>query len=128
MPLAELLRIYKEDGGPFWKSVAGFYERANLIPISEVEARTFVSRCPPFHALSLGMAIAHYQYGLPRDKKAGYDAGPFDLFMATYLPYCDIFVTNDPGQRNAMHAIVEEIGIPVTVISYGDLENNLLKQ
>lgn len=127
MPLVELIRIYKAQGGPFWLSVAGSYERANLIPIDEAEARAFIGRCPPFHALCLSMVIPHYQHGIPwPGEKPKYDAGPFDLFMTIYLPYCDLFVTDDPGQRNAMQAIVEEIGIQVTVISYDDLAKNLL--
>jgi hypothetical protein len=119
LALSDFIGIYKAEAGPFWGTVAGWYERARLVRPDEAEAREFIQACPPFHAVAMGMVIAHYQYGIPRGcQKAGYDAGRNDLFMAVYLPYCDWFITDDSGQRNALRAIAEEVDIGLRIESY----------
>ncbi len=47
--------------------------------------------------------------------------------MAVYLPYADVFVTDDPGQTNVMRAIVSEVGLPVKISCYDDFAEDLLK-
>lgn len=126
MTLEEFIGIYKADGGPFWKHISSLHAHTERFPLNETEAKAFVKRCPPYHAMTLSMAIAHYQYGLPRKDPAPYDTGPFDLFMSIYLPYCDFFVTDDPGQLNATRAIAKEVGMSVTVICYRDFADQLL--
>lgn len=119
LTLAELISMYKAEGGPFWKTVIGWYRRARLIQLNEPEAREFIRRCPPFHALVMAVPVAHYQYGIPRpNRKAEYDAGRNDLFMAVYLPYCDWFITDDHGQRSALEAIASEVGINVRILGF----------
>jgi hypothetical protein len=125
--LAEFIAQDKAVGGPFWKTVAGWYRRARLITLDEGAAREFIDRCPPFHALAMGAVIAHYQYAIPRgSEKAEFAAGRNDLFMAVYLPYCDVFVTDDVGQQNALRAIAQEVGLGVKVLSYPDFRAALL--
>ena len=47
-----------------------------------------------------------------------YKAGRLDLFMATYLPYCDRFVTKDRGQYNSLSFVASEAGMPTEVQTY----------
>jgi hypothetical protein len=75
----------------------------------------------------MGAVIAHYQYAIPRgSEKAEFAAGRNDLFMAVYLPYCDVFVTDDVGQQNALRAIAQEVGLGVKILSYPDFRAELL--
>jgi hypothetical protein len=122
-----LIRMAKADGGTFWKHAASQYERANLSAISDSGIRSFINRCPPFHALTLVSCVAQFQYGLPeRKEKAEYKAGRLDLFMATYLPYCDLFVTGDEGQENALSVIATEVGLSTRVMSYSEFVQEVL--
>ena len=126
MTLDRFIQIVKADGGPFWKSISGFYARTHIFGLDEIEAKEFIARCPPYHAIALGIDIAQYQYGIPRAQQEEYDAGPFDLFMAIYLPYTDFFVTNDPGQTNALRAIAQEVGLSVRILNYDEFCKELL--
>ena len=129
LTLAEFIDMYKAANGPFWGLVIGFYERARWLRLTEAEAREFIVRCPPFHAAALGIVVAHYQYGLPRNnRKAEYDAGRNDLFMAVYLPYCDWFITDDTGQQNALTAIANEVGVGVRILGYTEFCRELLSE
>jgi hypothetical protein len=70
---------------------------------------------------------AQFQYGLPeRKEKAEYKAGRLDLFMATYLPYCDLFVTGDEGRENALSVIATEVGVSTRVMSYSEFVQEVL--
>jgi hypothetical protein len=126
--ITELIRMDKADGGTFWRHAASQYERANLFAISDPEIRSFTNRCPPFHALTLVPCVAQFQYGLPvRKEKALYKAGRLDLFMATYLPYCDLFVTREKeGQLNALRVITTEVGLSTRVMSYSEFVQEVL--
>lgn len=125
--LAEFIANYKAVGGPFWDTVAGWYKRARLTELNESQAREFIEKCPPFHALAMGVVIAHYQYAVPRGtEKAEFGAGRNDLFMAVYIPYCDFFVTDDAGQQNALRAIAQEVGLGVKILSYPDFRAVLM--
>jgi hypothetical protein len=75
----------------------------------------------------MGTVIAHYQYALPRgSEKAEFAAGRNDLFMAVYLPYCNVFVTDDVGQQNALRAMAQEVGLGVKILNYPDFRAGLL--
>jgi hypothetical protein len=122
----ELIAILK-DNGTFWKHAAGMYEKANFISISDRDIRGFIRRCPPFHAAGLVSAVAQFQYAFPpRRRPSLYKAGRLDLFVAPYLAYADVFVTNDGGQASALRAIGKEVGLPVRVLDYSDFKKKLL--
>jgi hypothetical protein len=124
--LPGLFSIIKADGGPFWKSAAGLYERATLATLSEQEIRAFVNACPPFHAVALVSGLGQYQYGLPkRAEQSRYKAHLVDLLMGCHLPYCDVFVTHERQQQNALKVIAREIGVPVDFQSYKEFSDQL---
>ncbi len=47
-----------------------------------------------------------------------------DLLMATYLPYCDQFVTADWAQQKELAEIAAESGIACEVRSFGAFEHS----
>lgn len=119
----KVIEIAKTEGGPFWLHAASVYERANLIPLPTTEAKSFIQKCPPFHALTLMSCIGQYN-ALPvapgHRKLSG--AGRADLLMATYLPYCDLFISDDAGVQKDLRVIAEEVKLPVTIIAYQELK------
>lgn len=120
---ATIIKTVKAEGGPFWRHVASLYERANLIPLPTTEAESFIRKCPPFHALAMTSCVGQYN-ALPvapggRRLPA---AGRADLLMATYLPYCDLFVSNDSGVQRDLRVIVDHLKLPVEIIDYRELK------
>ena len=49
-------------------------------------------------------------------------AGRLDMYMATYLPYGDIFVSCDPGQIASLKIVAEEAKLGVSVLSFEEFE------
>ena len=103
---AELLSLLQVRGGAFWKIAAVFYKHgANRKP-REATLRRFIGACPPFSAFVLSVFMAEYGYGVRSAKALGsYRAERSDLLSALYLPYCDIFVTDDKRQLRCLPEI-----------------------
>jgi hypothetical protein len=126
-PISKLIEGLKKDGGALWRIATGIYKRATGKELSELEIRAFVDACPPFHALLLSLCVAQFQRCI-RDVRTEnmYKAGRLDLFMATYLPYCDRFVTRDRGQYNSLSVIAAEAAIPSEVQTYAKFRQSWL--
>lgn len=73
----------------------------------------FIDNCPPFRAMLLAMLVSWYNTSL-RDMNMSEKlaAGRNDLYMAVYLPLCDIFVTRDAGQEKCLRELRKHIGAP----------------
>jgi hypothetical protein len=52
-------------------------------------------------------------------------AGRNDLFMAVYLPLCDIFVTRDAEQESCLRELSKYIGVATEVLSFQDFTDSL---
>lgn len=125
--LTDVRNILKADGGGFWKSGAGLYERATGIRLGERKIKRFLADCPPFHAVAFVSVIGLYQYGIPKDHTPSkYRAHFYDLLMGCHLPYCDVFVTHEKQQQNALEVIAQEIGVYVKCLSWEDFSSRLL--
>lgn len=51
-------------------------------------------------------------------------AGRNDTFMATCLPYCDEFITDDDGQLACYKEVVSLTGIGAIIRSYDEFRNS----
>ena len=47
------------------------------------------------------------------------------LFMAVYLPYCDVFVTRDAEQERCLRELTKYIGIDTEVLSFDAFKDEL---
>jgi len=75
----------------------------------------------------LANCVGQYHWGLKDAmEEARYKAGMLDLFMATYLPYCDRFITNDRGQYNALMLVAERAGLATEVCLHADFRREFL--
>jgi hypothetical protein len=52
--------------------------------------------------------------------------GHLDLWSATYLPICDVFVTRDKRQRRALKILNKSNPRPSTVLSYAQWRQSLI--
>jgi len=77
----------------------------------------FTDNCPPFRALLLALLMSWYNTSL-RDgnNSEKLAAGRNDLFMAVYLPLCDIFVTRDASQEKCLRELRNYLGSPAAEI------------
>jgi len=86
----------------------------------------FIDNCLPFRALLCACLMSWYNTSL-RDwnKSQKFAAGRNDLFMAVYLPYCDVFVTRDEEQESCLRELTKYIGIDTEVLSFDSFKDEL---
>jgi len=123
----ELLSQLQGTGGAYWLYGIGLYERVGKHRPDEAVIRQFIDNCPPFRAVVLATVLAQYERCI-RDLKSGtsYRAGRIDLYMSAYLPYCDVFVTNDACQERCLREVASVGKFPTEIVGYGSLRNGLM--
>jgi hypothetical protein len=108
-----------QKGGQFWTKARNLYERVAERPADDAAIRKFVAECPPFHALMIALCAAQYgRNAQPPNAPRSLRSGRADTLMAVCLPYCNQFVTHDPGQLSCYKEVVSLSGLGVTVRSY----------
>ena len=92
---------------------------------TETETETFMKVCPPFRAACHALVMAWFKESL-KMRKPGEPRGPGrnDLLMATYLPYCDRFVTVDWAQEQALREISKEARLDADVLSFNEFDES----
>jgi len=134
----------KAPGGSFWNTARLLYEGAfgstSAIDKSaalasspdEATLKSFLDACPPVRAYVYALELTLYDRSLRPLKAPSYKAGRNDQMMAVFLPYCDLFLTNDGGQEKSLREAALRAGVPVEVRSYNDflckLDHNCLIQ
>jgi hypothetical protein len=111
-------------GGQYWSIARSLYERVAEHPADDSTIRRFETVCPPFRVVMVALCTALYDRNT-RSRRTGPSlrAGRADTFMAIYLPHCDQFVTNDPGQLACYREVVSVVGLGVTVRSYEEFRS-----
>jgi len=123
----EFFAHLNREGGALWNFGAGLYERAASRRPTEAQVRAFADECPPFLCLLLGLVHGQFEWAIRGDKvSAQKRPNRIDLFSAIYLPYCDIYVTEDAEQRRCLREIAITAKLPVEVISFAGFAHRLL--
>jgi hypothetical protein len=74
----------------------------------------------------IGYACAIYQRAVKRQGFGHkHNPGHLDLWSATYLPSCEIFITHDKRQRRALKIINRMNGRPARIVSYREWRGTL---
>jgi hypothetical protein len=95
------------------------YDRVAGGDASEATIKQFIAACPPFRAIVYALLMTWYDVSLADPVKSErFKAGRNDLFMATHLPYCDKFVTNDAEQERCLREIAAVAGLETEIISH----------
>jgi hypothetical protein len=125
--VSELVARLQSQGGAFWPLATGLYSRVGKLQPSEAMVRKFVGVCDPFRALMLGLCVAQYDRCIrPQNVGPSLRSGRIDTFMATCLPYCHQFVTDDSRQLACYKEIVSVARLNVAVKSYEEFRDGLL--
>jgi hypothetical protein len=123
----ELLTQLNGHGGAFWNIGAGLYEKAAGRRPTEEQVRAFAEDCPPFLALMIALVHGQFEEAI-REKQVRKDkrVNRIDLFCSIYLPYCDIYITDDGEQRRCLPEIATAAKFHVEFISFADFSNRLM--
>jgi len=123
----ELLVHLNGHSGAFWNIGAGLYERAAGRRPTEEQVRAFADECPSFMALMLGLVHALFEWAI-REKQVRKDkrVGRMDLFCSMYLPYCEVYITNDDEQRRCLIEIAAAANLTVEIISFDAFRKRLM--
>jgi hypothetical protein len=84
------------------------YKKDDGTDADDASVEEFYERCPPFRSVVIAMLVSQFERCF-RDIRTGgtsFRAGRVDTLMATYLPYCNIFVSDDPKQINLLQAVI----------------------
>ncbi len=123
----ELLTHLNGMGGAFWIMAANLYERAAGVRPTEEQIRAFVEGCPPFFALMLGLIHAQFEWSIiEKPIKKNKRIGKTDLYCALYLPYCDLYITDDDEQRRCLTEIAAAAKLPVKILSFAEFSGPLM--
>jgi len=114
----EVLAAFQEPGGSFWEMAARLYERACGHRPDLDAIRTLIDRCPPFRGILTAMVLAQHDRVIAEktDSELSKLAGRVDVFSATFLPYCEIFVSDDRDQQRFLRKVVELTGASTEVV------------
>jgi len=124
---ADSLARLQVAGGAYWTMAAAFYQKVTKVTPDEQSMRFFVSHCPPYRALLDAIFIAQFDrcFRVIPDGGPSLRAGAIDLYSAAYLPYCELFVTDDRRQRECLKQVASEASIVSAVLSYQELRSRL---
>jgi hypothetical protein len=114
---SELALRLQKPGGEYWNYAAVLYKKATGVAVDKEKIKRFVAACPPFRALLAAIVVVLYERAVCEKVKTK-RAGKNDVFMATYLPYCDEFISNDHPQQIALRQIVDIAELQTSVSWY----------
>jgi hypothetical protein len=125
--LEEVTRVLVAEGGAYFITAANLVERATGSRPTNIETKDFVERCPPFKALIMALCVSQYDIGIRAENTVSLGkAGRVDMFSAVFLPYCEIFVTRDPGQCKALKQVAKLMDLETSITMYEDFKRGLL--
>jgi hypothetical protein len=122
--VAEYASQLQQSGG-FWTLARTLYERVAMRPADDASIERFYEECAPFRALRIAVLAATYDRCIRPSGTPSLKSGRNDTFMATYLPYCNLFITNDPRQLACYREVISLAGLAATVRSYDEFRNRL---
>ncbi len=125
----EILPMVEAEGGLLLGFGRGLYSYVASGDTSDATVRDFLAKCPPFRASVYAFLLAWFDRSLAdRHKRERYTAGRVDLFMAIYMPYCDLFISDEGNgmQQKCLREIARAAKLSTQVRSYDDFCNSLM--
>ena len=116
-----IFRLDNVGNGAMWYQAQFYYDLVTTMDSTEATVKEFAAACPPFLALIYAKFLPWYNNAV-RDPNTGERviAGSNDLYMSVYLPYVDMFVTDDADQERALREIARLANLETKILSYKD--------
>jgi hypothetical protein len=114
-------RLDNVGNAAMWYQAQFYYDLVTTMDSTDAMVKEFAAACPPFLALIYAKFLPWYNNAV-RDSKTGERAiaGSNDLYMSVYLPYVDIFVTDDEDQERALREVARLAKLGTKIRSYKD--------
>jgi hypothetical protein len=126
--MGALLRHYAQNNDFLYEVVNPIYARAVGLPLLRCELWSLLNSTPYWRMFLLGYGCAIYQRSVKRQVFGhGNNPGHLDLWSATYLPSCDVFVTADKRQRRALKILNKGSVRPASIRSYREWREGLFR-
>ena len=125
--IGALIRHYARNDDFLYQVVNPIYERAVGRHLVHGELWSLLNSLPHWRMFLMGYACAIYQRAV---KQQGFghrsNPGHLDLWSATYLPSCDVFVTADRRQRRALKILNKGSAPPAKIKLYSEWRETIL--
>jgi hypothetical protein len=125
--LSGLIRHYSRNEDFLYEAVNPIYERAVGSRLPRAELWSLLKSVPHWRMFLIGYACAIYQRAI-KEEGFGHKRNPghLDLWSATYLPFCEVFITNDKRQRRALKILNRVNSRPARIVSFTEWKKRLL--
>lgn len=124
--VATLLRHYMQRTDFLYEVTAEIYEIGTRVKLQRDEFSSFFDSAPQWPFFFLGWAYAIYARAIQPANYGRSNAGTIDIWCATYLPSCNVFVTADAAQYKALRLINTFNQRPCRILRYSTLRRSLL--
>jgi len=125
--IGSLIRHYSRDGNFLYEVINPIYKRATGGALPRAELWPLLNSLYEWPMFLMAYACAIYQRAV---QEQGYghkrNPGHLDLWSATYLPICDVFVTRDKRQRRTLQILNRANPRPTRILSYAQWQQSLL--
>lgn len=89
------------------------------------QVQHFFENCPPFRAMLCGVMLSWFNTSLKHKSGERFAAGRDDMFMAVYLPLCDLFVTRDRDQHKCLAEVTQYADVGTEVAYFDEFTADL---
>jgi hypothetical protein len=125
--IGSLIRHYSRNDDFLYDVINPIYARATGASLPRAELWPLLNSLYELPMFLMGYACAIYQRAVQQE---GYghkwNPGHLDLWSATYLPICGVFVTRDKRQRRALKILNKANPRPSQIFSYAHWRESLL--
>jgi len=125
--IGALIRHYAKDDKFLYGAISPLYKRATRKTLPRNELWPLINSLPYWQPFLAAQACAIYQRAV---QQQGYsynkNPGTLDLWSATYLPDCNVFITRDKRQRRALKILNISNPRPARIVSYGEWRESVL--
>jgi hypothetical protein len=125
--IGSLIKHYSRDDDFLYEAINPIYERATGGALPRAELSLLLKSLYEWPMFLMAYACAIYQRAVQEE---GYghkrNPGHLDLWSATYLPICDVFITRDKRQRRALKILNKANPHFTRILSYAQWRQSLL--
>lgn len=117
-----ITRLDNVGNNAMWFKAQFYYDFVTKMDSTEATVKEFAASCPPFLSLIYAVFAVPWYNNAARDPSTGERviAGSNDLYMSVYLPYVDMFVTDDTDQEKALREVARLAKLETKILSYDD--------
>jgi hypothetical protein len=122
-----LIRHYARSDEFLYEVVNPIYRRATGTALPHGELHPLLNSIYIWPMFLIGYGCAIYQRAVqPQGYSHNKNPGHLDLWSAVYLPFCEVFVTEDKRQRRTLKVLNKANPRPGRIISYAEMRASLL--